>query len=563
MRYAYLPQVEVPTTVADPDETPKLPTFDMTLDEAIRIALENSEVIRVLGGTSGRTVYDPAIANTQIDRARARFDPNFAIQNRFSNDRIPVAESDIAAPSGVSIDGDRVHDYGMSLGVSKTNQMGGDVGFDVTTAPTRVDTLDPFLLNPQARSAVDFSVSQPLLQGAGRRANLTPIVLARIDTERSFYSLKFSVQRLVQSVVDAYWALVLARTDVLVRQLQTSQGFAGFELADINLAFGRGDAADRALAQSSYYNFRTALISAEAAALQREQSLRDILGLEPFDGLEIVPITPPDEQRVAVDWHQAVQLAEQNRCDLIDLKLVMESTERQLQLARNTALPRVDASARYGFNGLEGRTMTGDYLVGRAGDYPGWQLGIDVSMPLGLREARAALRRQELGLARDRANLHEGLRQASQALARSYRNLAQYYQEYLAAKDARVAGRVNVEAQRENLRLRKNIIYLNFLQAITSYGNAISAEAQALLRYNSELTAFELEMGTILETHGIAFYEEGFRSMGPAGRLAHDHCYPRSIVPGQNADRYPAGTEPSEGVFNLDELAAPRPESVE
>ena len=559
MRCAHLPPVDVPTTVADPERAKKIPEYLLTLDDAIRIALETSEVIRVLGGSSGRTIYDPAIANTQIDSARARFDPSIALQNQFNSNRFPSAEVDAGAPSGVSIDGDRVHDYDMGMGVSKTTQMGGTVGLDVTTNPTRVDTLDPYLLNPQNRSTVDFHATQPLLQGFGRQANLTPIFLARIDTERSFYQLKFSVQRLVQSVIEAYWSLVFARTDVLVRQQQTAQGLWALQRADQQLAVGQINAADRAQAQSAWANFRAAQISAEAAVFEREQTLRDILGLEPFDGLELVPVTAPSGQRVEIEWHSTMQLAEQNRCDLIELKLVVEADERQVQLARNTALPRVDASARYGFTGLEGRTMTGDYVVGRAGDYPGWQLGIDVSMPLGLREARAELRRQELVLARDRANLHEGLRQASHDLARSYRNLDQYYQEYLAAKDARVAARVNSEYQRLKFEIGQTI-YLNFLQAITSWGNAVSAEAQALLRYNSELAAMELQMGTILETHGIAFYEEGFRSIGPAGRLGHEHCYPRATPPGLNADRYPGGSQPSENTFKLDELTVSQQE---
>ncbi len=553
MRPAHLPPVEAPTTVAGRGKTQKLPTYPMTLDEAIRIALETSEVIRVLGGSSGRTVYDPAIVNTQIDSARARFDPSLTLQNRFNGNRYPVAELDGGAPSGVSIGTDPVHDYEMSLGLSKRATTGGSVGLDVWTNPTTVDTTDPLLLNPESRSLVDMSFSQPLLRGAGRQANLTPIMLARIDTERSFYQLKSSVQNLVQSVIDAYWSLVFARTDVLVRQQQTAQGLWALQQSEAKLLLGQVNAADKAQAQSAWANFRAVQISAEAAVFRNEQALRDILGLEPFDGVEIVPVTPPGDQLIVIDWARTLQLAEDNRCDLIELKLVVEADERQLQLARNTALPQVDATGRYRFNGLEGRTPSGDYLVARPGDFTGWQLGIDVTLPLGQREARADLRARELALARDRANLHERLRQASNALALSYRNLDQYYQEYLAAKDARIAARVNYEYQQIGYEVGRTI-YLDFLQAITSWGNAVSAEAQALLQYNAELATLELEMGTILETHGIAFYEEGFRSMGPAGRLGHEHCYPRSIAPGKNTDRYSGGDKPSEGVFNLEEL---------
>ncbi len=555
MRQAHLPKVEAPTTVATRGKAEKLPSYPMTLDEAIRIALETSEVIRVLGGSSGRTVYDPAIANTQIDSARARFDPSVTIQNRFNGNRYPIAGLDGGAPSGVSIGSDPTHDYEMSMGLSKRGATGGTLGLDVWTNPTTVDTTDPLLLNPESRSLLDMSFTQPLLKGAGRQANLTPIVLARIDTERSFYQLKVSVQNLVQSVIDAYWSLVFARMDVLVRQQQTAQGLWALRRAEAQLAAHIINAAEKAQAQSAWANFRSAQISAEAAVFQREQALRDILGIEPFDGVEIVPVTPPAEQQLTIDWNNTLRLAEQNRCDLIELKLAVESTERQLLLARNTALPQVDATGRYRFNGLEGRAPSGDYLVAH-GDFTGWQLGIDVTMPLGLREARADLRARELALARDRSNLHEGLRQATHDLSLALRNLDQYYQVYLAAKDARIAARINYEYQQLEYEVGRTI-YLNLLQAITSWGNAVSSESQALLQYNSELANLELQMGTILETHGIRFYEEGFRSMGPMGRFGHEHCYPRSVAPGNNADRYPGGEKPSEGAFHPDDLTAP------
>ncbi len=553
MRNAHLPQVERPTTVVDTNKKRNLPTYKMTLDEAIRIALENSEVIRVLGGSSGRTVYDPAIANTQIDSARATFDPSLAVQNRFNGSRYPVAGLDGSSPTGTSFGTTPTDDYEMTMGVSKRTTAGGTMGLNVWTNPVTVDTAGVLPLNPETRSFTDLSFTQPLLQGAGRQANMAPIVLARIDTERSFYQLKGSVQNLIQSVISAYWTLVYARTDVLVRRQQTAQGLWAFEQAEENMALGRIGSPEKAQARSAWANFRAAQISAEASVYRSEQSLRDILGLEPFDGLEIVPVTPPGMDQLAIDWENTLRLAEVNRCDLIELKLVVEADEKQLQLARNTALPEVNVSGRYVLNGLEGRAPSGDYMVASPGDYTGWQAGIDVSLPLGLRESRANLRARELALARDRANLHEGLRQATHSLAQTYRNLDQYYQEYLAAQEARIAARVNYEFQEINFKVGRTI-YLNFLQAVTSWGNAVSAEAQALLQYNTELASLDLEMGTILETHGIHFYEEGFRSQGPAGCLGPERCYPRSATPGPNADRYPGGNTPAEGTFELNAL---------
>src|SRR5262249_7442944 len=68
--HAKVPEVPPPATVSDPQ--PKLPVRYLTLDEAIRIALANSKVVRLLAGTSavssGVTIYDPAISNTFIDQ---------------------------------------------------------------------------------------------------------------------------------------------------------------------------------------------------------------------------------------------------------------------------------------------------------------------------------------------------------------------------------------------------------------------------------------------------------------------------------------------------------------
>ena len=69
-----IPEMAPPPTVSTPRAD--LPLRNMSLDEAIRTALDNSDVVRVLAGvsavSSGRTIYDTAIANSGIDEQRAR-----------------------------------------------------------------------------------------------------------------------------------------------------------------------------------------------------------------------------------------------------------------------------------------------------------------------------------------------------------------------------------------------------------------------------------------------------------------------------------------------------------
>ena len=80
-----------PVTVAS--EGIELSERLMTLDEALRLSLQHSEVIRVLTGVtaspSGSTIYDTAIATTTIDQAKAVFDPVFSANSIFRHSEFP------------------------------------------------------------------------------------------------------------------------------------------------------------------------------------------------------------------------------------------------------------------------------------------------------------------------------------------------------------------------------------------------------------------------------------------------------------------------------------------
>src|SRR5262249_60434951 len=120
---------------------------------------------------------------------------------------------------------------------------------------------------------------------------------------------------------------------------------------------------------------------------------------------------------------------------------------QRLSVARNQALPRVDATMLYRWNGLEGTTPIGPRAESGPGQFTDWSLGVNFSVPLGLRAGRAGLRQAELVLARDRANLDQGLHNAAHQLAESLRSLDQFYEQYEAYKETRAAAIENVKQQ--------------------------------------------------------------------------------------------------------------------
>lgn len=552
-----------PQPSSPPPTTSKPPTGDVryfSLDDAIRTSLGNARAVRLLAGVSavnsGLTIYDTAITNTQIDQALGRFDPAITVNNNWDYIDLPNAVFDPV--TGARITGNPLEQYRMNMALTKQNPLGGQwqLGVNVTEQRFPNSAIPPALLplNPQTAADTSFSYTQPLLRGAGLRANLAPVVIARINTEISYFQLKDAVQQNVRDVVSAYWTLMSARVTLVARELQVNSLRFQFERLEAQRRVGLGNVADVSQAHVSYAQFRAQRIAAQNDVLQREAALRNLIGLPPWDEATLLPSTEPVAERVEPDWFQLVDLAASRRPDIIELKLVLEADEQQRIIANNNALPQLNGVGRYRWNGLEGELPNGNGIVAsQPGQFNDWTLGVNFSVPIGLRTARAQLRQRELLIARDRANLEQGLHAASHQLATTLRSLDQAYEQYGAFTEARLAAEDNRAQQEIEYRVGR-AIFLNYLQAVTDLGTAIINQAQALAAYNTLLADLELQTGTILETHGVRFYEERYGSIGP---LWHMRLYPDATPPTPNADIYRPNDRPAERFFELPDPTRP------
>lgn len=551
------PAAPAPVTVATP-EAEQYEDF-LSLDDAIRTALRNSEVVRVLTGvsasSSGQTIYDTAIATTAIDQATARFDPVFSANSLFRRNEFPRSGPDPLDPFGAVIGGVRSSGTDLSATLQKTNRFGGVGEFraidrwdQLGHGPPGAGTLDP-----THQPSLELSYTQPLLAGFGRSANQAPIIIAHLQQEQSFFQFKDSVQELVRGTVAAYWGLVQARTELWAREKQVEQASQAYARVEGQFRSGLSSQAPVSQPKLAYANFRANLIAARGNVIQREAALRNLLGLPPEDGRRLVPSTPPTRDRVEFPWDQLVATAQSQRPDLVELNLILLADRQRLIQSRNLAQPELNAIALQRWNGLSGRALNGATVSADPSEHTDWTLGVTFSVPLGLRGARAQMRSLELLLARDRANIQQGLHQIEHLLATSVRNLDQQFLQYEAFREARQAARENLEVQAAEVRAGRSI-FLNVLQAITDWGNAVASEAQALTSYNAELALLESETGTILETHGIRFVQERYGSLSPWGKHFENDCYPLDLKPTGNMSRYDDLNQAAETAFDLEDF---------
>lgn len=552
---------DVPLTVSAVDQP--LAAEPLTLDQAIRTALENARVVRFLGGvsasTSGRTVYDVAVSNTGIDEQNAVFDPTLNLTTTLGKSDRPVAVADPLNPGQTLITGSSADAVNTSVGLAKRMYNGAELGLNVTPVGSYFSP-GVFPLDPQYSTGVETTLRQPLLKGYGRAANLAPVVVARIGTERSYFQYKDAVQELVRGVIEGYWSLVAARVEVWAREQQVEQAEFAYQRATARKEEGIERAADVAQAASALANFRASLITARSNRILAETALRNLLGLPPSGSSELVPVSVPVRERVEFDWAYLIALAERQRPDLIELKLILEADQQLLLQACNQARPQFDGIANYRWDGLRGEMPNGATIGSGTGQFAGWNVGVNFSVPLGLRQGRAALRRQELVIRRDEANLEQGVHQVVHQLTVNYRNVAQFFEQITAFGEARKAALINYENQIGEFEADRQG-FLNVLQAITDWGNAVSQEARSVTQYNTELANIERQSGTILESHGIVFYEERYQSLGPLGRAGPCRDYPAQLrALGDDQARYPDSGQPADAAFDLKDLSERRRE---
>ncbi|MCL4203112.1 MAG: TolC family protein [Pirellulaceae bacterium] len=457
-----------PLTITNPEFNE---IWDLTLEEAISIALHNSKVIRNLGGvtpfgfadalvgrTSGSpTVYDPAIQETApsgtatgaapvnrvtanqaggVESALADFDALFrvtgsqggALLNR--SDRALNRFIQIPVPGQTPFpDFTDRYDGGLRTDLVKKSATGAR--FSVANQTDYARWNGPWA-NPgdagqklPSTWTTSFEVrwDQPLLRGRGTMINRIPIILARINTDISLASFESSVRNMVLDVENTYWDLHRAYRDLETAKIGRDASQVTWKQAYEKELQGTLGKQEEAQAREQYFNFRARVEQSLQQLYDREAQIRWLMGIAASDGRLIRPVDEPTMARVDFEWN-AVRVETLLRSpELRQKKWLIKQRELELVSAKNQLLPQLDVGALYRWTG------TGDHLFGSADEkFQGagndgegstamselasgqWQeaaLFFNFAMPVGFRSALAGVRNAQLQLAREKAQLED------------------------------------------------------------------------------------------------------------------------------------------------------------
>lgn len=519
-------------TVLDPDAPPR----NISLAECIALALENGRVndesIRVLA-------YDPAIAGTEIEQALARFDARLVSDMRWLyTDQQQGTAQQLALSNRPFEKTDRTE---LSTQLQKPLPTGGLAGitYQHNYQLSNLQESAPGAFNPSHQPAVVFNFEQPLLQGygveinqlrtahpsaQGGRGSSQGILLARVAFDQSRAEFERRVQDLVANVEEAYWNLYCSYWILYSRETALRQVYQEWLLGSYQFKERRFTIQSLAQVEEQYQLFRGERLAAlgnglgQPGVLEAERLLRLAIGLPPEDGCRLVPSDTPTVAPYRPDWKVAVEQALALRPDLVRARQEVKAAQLSLIRERNDLLPDLRFISSYNVNALgsrlDGAGPENAYRTLGSNTFNNWSLGLRMEVPLGRREAHAAVRRAQLQLARQLALLRNQEELAVFELQRSYRQLLQSAEQIRIQRARRAAAARQLQAQLELFRVGASVpdqnqqpLVLLVLTAQRNLADALRDEQSAICEYNIALARFERDKGTLLIHDNVSIVE--------------------------------------------------------
>lgn len=525
---------EDPQEAVDISEAAELHPVPLTRDGAILSALARNRAFAV-------QKYDIDIAQTEIQVARAAFDPAIQSSITYSESNSPLggAGNTLGSqlntfvvplpgtnPANPPSRADNIST--LSQEVTKLTQVAeivGSGGVQVArnrSADATVSTFLPtgtevFLSGGLSKSSAsvaeddsyqgDWTVglTQSLLRGFGPAVNLVTLRQSRNAAGITEQGVRGTALDLVRDVENAYWNLVLALESLGIRQFSADLSAEQLELNKAFISVGKLAESDQVSAEAALAASKADLVDAKAQVRTRTIDIWRLLNPETAPGEEVyfLPQEPPDVARIEEDLATSIRLGQIFRPDFAQARLNLANRDLDIVRAKNGVLPQLDLTANYG-GGSAGTSANDARRFVYDDRFDNYQVGIVFGMSLTNRAERANRLRAEYQLDQAEASLQNleqlieaDLRLAVVEINRQWERIAATQQEVRSREE-------EYGVEQDQFRLGRST-NLDVLQVQQSLIQAKLNEVSARVAYIQSLTNLYHAEGTLLARRGVNF----------------------------------------------------------
>jgi len=490
----------------------------MSLEECIVKALKDNlgVAIQVLG---------PQLSAEALSQAREQYIPTMSLSGSSRKNENP-SFSYLDAPGDSSIS--RAQNYNF-LSFTQALPTGGTLNLGFNGSRTTVNSRG-ITINPRYSTTLSFQLTQPLLRNFGPKVANQEILVAINNLGVSEENLRNTLMSTVYDVETAYWNLVYSIENLDVRRQSLKLAQDLLEKNQRSVEVGTLAPIEILSAQAEVATREADLIQAETQIKSTEDQLKLLIGIKGTEDKAITALVPKDKPTYVprdVNLDEALAAAIQNRTELKIGELGIQSDRINLTVAKNQVLPDLNLSASYSSPGIDGTRIfyVGDPLLnvidhtvpgGIGGalkqtmkfQYPNWNLGLTLNLPLANVFSRAALAQAKLNLRQSMLDLENQKDQIYVEVKNDVRAVESNYKRIVAYTKARELAEQKLSAEEEKLRVGMSTNYL-VLSYQRDLATARISELNAIVSYNVSLAALDRAMGTNLKSKNINLSEFG------------------------------------------------------
>jgi outer membrane protein TolC len=390
-------------------------------------------------------------------------------------------------------------------------------------------------LNPVFNSSMQALVEQPLLAGFGTATNLRYLRIARNNRKISDIAFRAQVMATVTQIANIYWDLVEAYDNEKVKTSSLEFAKRALETTQKQLQLEATPAMEVMKAEAEVATREEGLTTARAQLQLQELLMKNAITRRLDPALEEMPVVPEDRMHgdvsdASVPVENLIAQALENRPELQESGIDMQNRELSRKTARNNLLPVLSLYGVYAGSG-SGGTQNPFYseaninapagLGGALGNAfnnssPDYQVGLQLSIPLRNRQAKADQYRTELEYRQSQLSFEEQKKGIRIQVRNAQYTLQQNLSRVSAARKARDLRQktLAIMQQEQELGAGSN-------QQTLDAENELALAESTLVSAETACEKARIELrratGTILDDYGISL-ADAKAGAGSAGR---------------------------------------------
>lgn len=485
----------------------EIPSGAVTLEQCIQLALENNLSLRI-------TNYQPRLAALNLRGAYGAYDPRFSLGGTDSFRESKGRQN----PLEFTIPSSETDSFRHNIGLNGVTPFGTRYSMGLNSSETTgTDSRDfPF---GSYGTGFNASITQPLLRGAWIDGTRMNIKLQKQQVESSSLTVIRQITQTVSSVELAYYALIASRENVKVAEETLA-------LTEKNFSNQKRRAEVGTLAKSQLPQLEAELYSQKASLLSVQNNYADSVNTlkrlltDDFgaaQAAELLPVGELNPVQTVFSRNDSWDKALNQRPEILQSQISLENTDIRLRYNKNQLYPQLDLRATYGLSGSDSAVVkfrdntpfvessasfNNAFRDVRRGDYPNYSIGLQFSIPIPNRSARASY---ETAQARkEQAVLqHKELEQSIMVeIDRLIRDAEYRFEQITVTRQARLSSELAL--QNETKRYNEGAIEnYQVLQAQRDLTGRRYTEINAKVQYLIALSRLAQAEGSTLDNNNI------------------------------------------------------------